>query len=88
VYRVLCRLSAFEAIVSCGFHSPMACFTMTVKEAMMIEPTGMERRETLVVFIEAVKKIEYVAVERTIKIKSALQAILIFKPNETAAAKS
>jgi len=46
-----------KALIDEGFHPPTVYFPLTVKEAMMIEPTETESRETLDAFVEAMRKI-------------------------------
>jgi glycine dehydrogenase subunit 2 len=40
-----------------GFHAPTVYFPLTVKEAMMIEPTETESKETLDAFAETLFRI-------------------------------
>jgi len=42
-----------KALIDRGFHPPTVYFPLTVKEAMMIEPTETESKETLDAFIAA-----------------------------------
>ncbi len=42
-----------KALIDRGFHPPTVYFPLTVKEAMMIEPTETESKETLDAFAEA-----------------------------------
>ena len=46
-----------KALIDAGFHPPTVYFPLIVKEAMMIEPTETESKETLDAFIEAMKRI-------------------------------
>ena len=46
-----------KALIDRGYHPPTIYFPLIVHEAMMIEPTESERRETLDEFIEAMKDI-------------------------------
>ena len=46
-----------KRIIDYGFHPPTVYFPLTVDEAMMIEPTETESRETLDAFIAAMKAI-------------------------------
>ena len=43
--------------IDMDFHAPTVYFPLIVKEAMMIEPTETESKETLDNFVEAMKKI-------------------------------
>ena len=46
-----------KALIDRGFHPPTVYFPLTVKEAMMIEPTETESKETLDAFAEAMIEI-------------------------------
>jgi glycine dehydrogenase subunit 2 len=46
-----------KRLIDYGFHPPTVYFPLIVKEAMMIEPTETETKETLEAFAEALKKI-------------------------------
>ena len=47
-----------KALIDRGYHPPTAYFPQTVKEALMIEPTETESKETLDAFAEAMIDIE------------------------------
>jgi glycine dehydrogenase subunit 2 len=46
-------LDIAKYLIDQGFHPPTIYFPLIVKEAMMIEPTETENKETLDAFIEA-----------------------------------
>ena len=46
-----------KRLLDYGFHAPTVYFPLIVREALMIEPTETETKETLDAFAEAVKKI-------------------------------
>jgi glycine dehydrogenase subunit 2 len=46
-----------KRLIDYGFHPPTVYFPLIVKEAIMIEPTETETKETLEAFAEALKKI-------------------------------
>jgi glycine dehydrogenase subunit 2 len=50
-------LDISKALLDRGFHSPTMYFPLVVKEALMIEPTETESRETLDAFIDALLEI-------------------------------
>jgi len=50
-------LDIAKALIDMGFHPPTVYFPTTVKEAMMIEPTETESKETLDAFIDAMVEI-------------------------------
>jgi glycine dehydrogenase subunit 2 len=46
-----------KALLDYGFHAPTVYFPLTVREALMVEPTETESRETLDAFAEALLEI-------------------------------
>jgi len=50
-------LDVAKRLLDYGFHAPTVYFPLIVHEALMIEPTETETRETLEAFSEAIKKI-------------------------------
>lgn len=50
-------LDIAKALIDMGYHPPTMYFPMIVKEALMVEPTECESRETMDGFIEAMIKI-------------------------------
>ena len=50
-------LDVAKALIDRGFHPPTVYFPLTVPEAMMIEPTETETRETLDEFAAAMMDI-------------------------------
>ncbi len=60
-----------KRLLDFGFHPPTIYFPLTVKEAMMIEPTETESKATLDAFAEAMHKIAQEAKEDPEKVKSA-----------------
>ncbi|RLE34423.1 aminomethyl-transferring glycine dehydrogenase subunit GcvPB, partial [Candidatus Acetothermia bacterium] len=50
-------LDIAKRLIDYGFHPPTVYFPLIVREAMMIEPTETEGKETLDRFIEAMEKI-------------------------------
>ena len=47
-----------KRLLDLGFHAPTVYFPLIVEEALMIEPTETESKETLDAFIEAIEKIQ------------------------------
>lgn len=76
-----------KALIDRGFHPPTVYFPTIVKEAMMIEPTETESKETLDAFIEAMIEIAREAQTEPEKLKSAPMSTPVCRPDETAAAK-
>jgi glycine dehydrogenase subunit 2 len=52
-----------KRLMDFGFHPPITYFPLIVPEALMIEPTETESRQTLDAFAEAMKTIAQEAVE-------------------------
>ena len=77
-----------KALIDKGFHPPTVYFPAIVKEAMMIEPTETESKETLDAFIDAMIEIAGQAVTEPEELKSAPKKAVVSRPNETLAAKS
>jgi glycine dehydrogenase subunit 2 len=77
-----------KALMDRGFHPPTVYFPAIVKEAMMIEPTETESKETLDAFIDAMIEIAKLAQTDPEKLKSAPLTTPVCRPDETAAAKN
>jgi len=56
-------LDISKRLIDYGFHPPTNYFPLIVPEALMIEPTETESKETLDAFVEAMKKIRQEALE-------------------------
>ncbi|WP_279112635.1 aminomethyl-transferring glycine dehydrogenase subunit GcvPB [Hoylesella timonensis] len=70
-----------------GFHAPTIYFPLLFHEAMMIEPTENESKETLDAFIEVMRKIADEAKNDPEIVKSAPQETPIKRVNDVEAAK-
>lgn len=70
-----------------GFHAPTIYFPLIVPEAIMIEPTETESRETLDSFIDAMKKIAKEIQETPELVKSAPNNTPIGRLDDVKAAK-
>ncbi|HHX95351.1 MAG TPA: aminomethyl-transferring glycine dehydrogenase subunit GcvPB, partial [Clostridia bacterium] len=70
-----------------GFHPPTVYFPLIVEEAMMIEPTETESKETLDAFIEAMKQIAREAEENPDMLKNAPHTTPVRRLDETRAAR-
>lgn len=77
-----------KALIDRGFHPPTVYFPTIVKEAMMIEPTETESKETLDAFIAAMIEIAELAQKDPDALKAAPITTPVSRPNETAAAKN
>ncbi len=80
-------LDIAKALIDKGFHPPTVYFPTIVKEAMMIEPTETESKETLDAFIDAMIEIAEAAKTSPEESKSAPVSTPVCRPDETAAAK-
>ena len=77
-----------KALIDRGFHPPTVYFPTIVKEALMIEPTETESKETIDGFIEAMVEIAELAKTEPEKLKKAPTKTPVSRPEETAAAKN
>ncbi|HUV63972.1 MAG TPA: aminomethyl-transferring glycine dehydrogenase subunit GcvPB [Sedimentisphaerales bacterium] len=77
-----------KALIDKGFHPPTVYFPTIVKEAMMIEPTETESKETLDSFVDAMIEIAGQAENEPEKLKGAPATATVCRPDETAAAKN
>jgi len=58
-------LDISKQLIDRGFHPPTIYFPLIIKEAMMIEPTETESKETIDTFIDAMKKLAKEALNPT-----------------------
>ncbi len=77
-----------KAIIDAGFHPPTMYFPMIVKEALMIEPTETESKETLDMFIKVMIDIAKRARTDPESIKAAPVTTPVGRLDETAAARN
>jgi glycine dehydrogenase subunit 2 len=76
-----------KALIDRGFHPPTIYFPLIVGEAMMIEPTETEGRETLDAFIEAMIEIAKLAETDPKAITAAPKTTPVGRLDETLAAR-
>ncbi len=76
-----------KALIDKGFHPPTVYFPTIVPEALMIEPTETETRETLDAFVQAMIEIARVAKEHPELLKAAPISSPVGRLNEVAAAR-
>ena len=81
-------LDIAKTLIDMGFHPPTVYFPTTVKEAMMIEPTETESKETLDAFIEAMIEIAELVAKDPEKLRAAPINAPVSRPDEVAAAKN
>jgi len=77
-----------KALIDEGFHPPTVYFPLIVKEALMIEPTETESKETMDAFIDAMIRIAERAKTDPESLKSAPQSTPVGRLDETAAARN
>lgn len=80
-------LDIAKRLIDYGFHPPTVYFPLIVKEAMMIEPTETESRETLDEFIEAMIDIAKEVQDDPETVKNAPAYAVISRPDEGRAAR-
>ena len=76
-----------KALIDRGYHPPTIYFPLIVHEAMMIEPTESESRETLDEFIDAMKAIAKEALEDPESVHACPKTTPIGRPDEVGAAR-
>jgi glycine dehydrogenase subunit 2 len=80
-------LDIAKYLIDRGFHPPTVYFPLIVKEAMMIEPTETESKETLDAFIEAMIDAAELAKSNPETLRLAPSAMPIKRLDETRAAR-
>ena len=76
-----------KALIDRGFHPPTICFPLIVREAIMVEPTETEDKETLDNFIAAMVEIFETIQTAPEKIKVAPISTPISRVDEASAAR-
>jgi glycine dehydrogenase subunit 2 len=80
-------LDIAKRLIDYGFHPPTIYFPLIVPEALMVEPTETEPRETLDAFCDAVLEIARDAAERPGVLKEAPHHRPVRRLDEVKAAK-
>ena len=81
-------LDVAKRLLDYGFHAPTIYFPLLFHQALMIEPTETESKETIDAFIEVMRKIAAEAAEGPEILHSAPHCTPISRPDETAAARN
>lgn len=81
-------LDIAKRLLDFGYHPPTIYFPLIVKEALMIEPTETESKETLDEFIEAMLQIAEEARTDPEKVKGAPYTTVVSRLDEAKAARS
>jgi glycine dehydrogenase subunit 2 len=80
-------LETAKRLLDYGFHAPTMYFPLTVEEALLIEPTETESKETLDEFIEAMRAIDQEATENPELVQNAPHTTPVRRLNEAQAAR-
>ncbi len=76
-----------KALIDRGFHPPTVYFPLVVKEALMIEPTETESRETIDAFIKAMIEVAELAEKNPEALHAAPETTPVSRLDETKAVK-
>ncbi|AKG04321.1 MULTISPECIES: aminomethyl-transferring glycine dehydrogenase subunit GcvPB [Salimicrobium] len=80
-------LDMAKRLLDFGYHPPTIYFPINVEEAMMIEPTETEAKETLDGFIETMEQIALEAKNEPEKVQEAPHSTVVGRMDETTAAR-
>jgi len=80
-------LDIAKGLIDRGFHPPTVYFPLTVHEAMMVEPTETESKETLDLFIAAMRELAELARSNPEALHQAPVTTPVGRLNETKAAR-
>jgi glycine dehydrogenase subunit 2 len=80
-------LDIAKRLLDMGFHAPTVYFPLIVEEALMIEPTETESKETLDAFVSAMLQIDQEARETPDVVKTAPHEMPVSRVDETTAAR-
>ena len=80
-------LDIAKRLLDYGAHAPTVYFPLVIEEAMMVEPTETESKETLDEFIEVLKKIEKEIQESPEKVLEAPHSTPVSRIDEVRAAR-
>ena len=81
-------LDVAKRLLDLGYHPPTVYFPLIINQAIMIEPTETESKETLDEFIQAMIQISKEAVEDPQLLKDAPHNTIVSRPDETKAARN
>jgi glycine dehydrogenase subunit 2 len=82
--RKINAMDVAKRLLDFGYHAPTVYFPLVVREALMIEPTETESKETLDAFADALL---YIRDEDAELLHNAPHSRLISRPDEVRAAK-
>ena len=81
-------LDVAKRLLDYGFHAPTIYFPLLFHQALMIEPTETESKETIDAFIEVMRKIADEAAQDPMLLHDAPHNTVISRPDETTAARN
>ncbi|MDD4117269.1 MAG: aminomethyl-transferring glycine dehydrogenase subunit GcvPB [Kiritimatiellae bacterium] len=81
-------LDVAKRLLDLGFHAPTIYFPLIVHEALMIEPTETESKETLDAFISAMQAIQTEALADPERVKTAPHDLPVRRLDELSAARN
>ena len=81
-------LDVAKRLLDFGFHAPTIYFPLLFHQALMIEPTETESKETIDSFIEVMREIAREAAENPEILQNAPHCAPISRPDETTAARN
>ena len=81
-------LDIAKRLLDFGFHPPTVYFPLIIREALMIEPTETESKETLDEFAKAMKQIAEEARRDPEILKEAPHDTIVRRPDEVRAARN
>lgn len=85
--RGVLALDIAKRLMDYGFHPPTIYFPLIVKEALMIEPTETESKETLDAFVDAMLEIDRETQENPDLVKEAPHETVVARVDEVKAAR-
>ena len=81
-------LDVAKRLLDFGFHAPTIYFPLLFHQALMIEPTETESKETIDAFIAVMRRIAEEAAEDPTLLQEAPHTTPVSRPDETTAARS
>jgi len=77
-----------KALLDFGYHPPTVYFPLVVEEALMVEPTETESKETLDSFAAVMEEIAHLIEEDVAKVKEAPHSTVVGRLDEVSAARN
>ncbi len=89
-HQAACGVHAVDIakyLIDQGMHPPTVYFPLTVKEAVMIEPTETESKQTMDLFVKAMKEVDHLSQEGQTDFSNLPQTTPVTRPDEVRAAR-